>query len=48
LQERQLAEVLGMSRTPVRDALGYLEAQSIIARKGKTLIVRQVSVQEIK
>ena len=47
LQERQLAEALGMSRTPVRDALGHLEAESVIARQGKTLIVRQISVREI-
>lgn len=48
LNERQLAEMLGMSRTPVRDALGRLEVESVITRHGKTLTVRQVSVQEIK
>jgi len=48
LQERRLAEWLDMSRTPIRDALSYLEAESVVERRGKMLIVRPISVQEIK
>ncbi len=48
LQERQLAEMLEMSRTPIREALGRLEAESVVERRGKTLFVRQISIQEIK
>lgn len=33
LNEKRLAEVLGVSRTPVRAALGYLEDQGFVLRK---------------
>ena len=47
LQERRLAEWLNMSRTPIRDALSHLEAEAVVERRGKMLIVRPISVQEI-
>ena len=48
LQERHLSEILQVSRTPVREALGRLEAEGIIGRQGKRyLFVRDISVREI-
>ncbi len=37
LQERRLAEILNISRTPVREALGRLEAEGLITRVGGRL-----------
>lgn len=46
LQERRLAEVLGISRTPVREALGRLEAESLVLRqRGRAPVVCDVSVE---
>ena len=39
LVETELAERLGVSRTPVREALSRLEAQGIVAREGRSLRV---------
>lgn len=39
LVENELAERLGVSRTPVREALQRLETQSLLARDGRSLIV---------
>ncbi|MDR0808651.1 MAG: GntR family transcriptional regulator [Gemmobacter sp.] len=39
LVESELAERLGMSRTPVREALQRLETQSMLTRDGRSLIV---------
>ncbi len=39
LVESELAERLGMSRTPVREALQKLETQSVLVRDGRSLIV---------
>ncbi len=48
LQERRLSESLQVSRTPVREALGRLEAEGVIGRQGKRyLFVRDISVREI-
>src|ERR1700712_1859690 len=38
LQERRLAEILNISRTPVREALGRLEAEGLITRHGGRLM----------
>jgi len=38
LQERRLAEILSISRTPVREALGRLEAEGLIMRHGGRLM----------
>jgi DNA-binding GntR family transcriptional regulator len=47
LQERRLAEILNISRTPVREALGRLEAEGLITRHGGRLMtVFKVSPQE--
>lgn len=46
LQERRLADLLSISRTPVREALGRLETESLAMRsQGRMLIVADVSVE---
>jgi DNA-binding GntR family transcriptional regulator len=47
LQERRLAEQLGLSRTPVRSALDRLEGEGLLRREGRVLICTSVSVQEV-
>lgn len=48
LQERRLAEMLDISRTPVRNALNRLENEGIIARNGgRTPVVKEFSIQEL-
>ncbi|MFI4994337.1 MAG: GntR family transcriptional regulator [Hyphomicrobiales bacterium] len=47
IQERRLAQQLGLSRTPVRDALGRLEGEGLIIRNGRYLLVATVSVDEV-
>lgn len=47
LQERRLAEILNISRTPVREALSRLESEGLITRHGGRLMtVFKVSAQE--
>lgn len=47
LQERRLAQVLNISRTPTREALGRLEAEGLVTRQfGRVLTVRQLTVHE--
>jgi DNA-binding GntR family transcriptional regulator len=46
LQERKLADMLAISRTPVREALGRLEAESLVTRRhGRALVVSDVGVE---
>jgi DNA-binding GntR family transcriptional regulator len=46
LQERKLAEMLNISRTPVREALGRLEAEQLVTRRhGRMLFVADVSIE---
>jgi DNA-binding GntR family transcriptional regulator len=48
LQERTLAEKLGISRTPVREALARLETEGFVKRhSGRFLLVREMPVREI-
>ncbi len=47
IQERRLAERLGLSRTPVRGALDRLEGEGLLRREGRVLICTTVSVQEV-
>lgn len=47
IAERRLAEQMGLSRTPVRDALSRLEGERFLSRNGRMLFVATVSVKEI-
>ncbi|WP_233268298.1 GntR family transcriptional regulator [Pantoea sp. BAV 3049] len=47
VNERRLAEQLGLSRTPVREALGRLEGSGYLRRSGRTLLVNGVELSEI-
>lgn len=48
LSERQLAEALGMSKTPVKAALERLELEGFIAVSPQQgIVVRELSIQEI-
>jgi len=48
LQERRLAEILEISRTPIREALNRLETEGFVIRKpGRVLVVREISIREL-
>lgn len=47
LQERRLAEELGLSRTPLREALGRLEGEGYVTRQGRNVLVTIVSTRSI-
>jgi DNA-binding GntR family transcriptional regulator len=46
--EQQLAEMLGVSRTPVREALLKLERENLVARIGRGMAVRRYSSDEVR
>lgn len=47
LVESELAERLGVSRTPVREALQRLETQSLLTRDGRSLIVASLDHNQL-
>jgi DNA-binding GntR family transcriptional regulator len=47
LVESELAERLGVSRTPVREALQRLETQSLVTRDGRSLIVASLDHNQL-
>ncbi|MEF3046154.1 GntR family transcriptional regulator [Pseudotabrizicola sp. L79] len=47
LVESELAERLGVSRTPVREALQRLETQSMLTRDGRSLIVASLDHNQL-
>ena len=47
LVESELAERLGVSRTPVREALQRLETQSMVTRDGRSLIVASLDHNQL-
>ncbi|MFQ3348752.1 MAG: DNA-binding GntR family transcriptional regulator [Paracoccaceae bacterium] len=47
LVESELAEQLGVSRTPVREALQRLETQSMVRRDGRSLIVASLDHNQV-
>ncbi len=47
LVESELAERLGMSRTPVREALQRLETQAMLTRDGRSLIVASLDHNQL-
>jgi DNA-binding GntR family transcriptional regulator len=46
--EQQLAEMLNVSRTPVREALLKLERENLLARVGRGMAVRRYSSDEVR
>ncbi|MFT4011858.1 MAG: GntR family transcriptional regulator [Paracoccus sp. (in: a-proteobacteria)] len=47
LQEARLAEILDMSRTPVREAMKRIEAEGLARREGRLLRVRRLDRAEV-
>ncbi len=47
LVESELAERFGVSRTPIREALQRLEAQSVLARDGRSLVVASLDHDQL-
>lgn len=47
IEERALTESLGISRTPLREALGRLEGERYIRRQGRKLVVHQLTEREL-
>lgn len=47
VRERALAEALGISRTPVREALGRLESEGLLSRASpRVLVVNQITISD--
>ena len=47
LVESELAERFGVSRTPIREALQRLEAQSVLTRDGRSLVVASLDHDQL-
>ncbi|MBB5222436.1 DNA-binding GntR family transcriptional regulator [Amaricoccus macauensis] len=47
LVESELAERLGVSRTPIREALQRLETQGVLARDGRSLVVSALTHDQL-
>ncbi|MCV0381192.1 GntR family transcriptional regulator [Nitratireductor sp.] len=47
LNDRRLSDSLGISRTPVREAMGRLEGEGYLVRSGRTTIVSKIDLQDI-
>lgn len=46
VEESALVELLGVSRTPLREALGRLQGEGFLIRQGRKLVVHQVSERD--
>jgi DNA-binding GntR family transcriptional regulator len=47
LQEVQLAEMLGVSRTPVREAMARLASQGLLNADGRSFVVPQLTLADV-
>jgi DNA-binding GntR family transcriptional regulator len=47
LQEVQLAELLGVSRTPVREAMMRLASEGLLSAQGRSFVVPELSVADV-
>lgn len=48
LQEVQLAEMLGVSRTPVREAMARLASEGLLSAQGRSFVVPALSVADVE
>jgi DNA-binding GntR family transcriptional regulator len=46
VQEAKLATDLGFSRTPIREAIGRLEGEGYVVRKGRTVMVQELTISD--
>jgi len=46
VEERVLVDALGVSRTPLREALGRLHGEGFLVRQGRKLVVHQISERD--
>ena len=46
VEERVFVEVLGVSRTPLREALGRLQGEGFLVRQGRKLVVHRISERD--
>ncbi|PZQ45875.1 MAG: GntR family transcriptional regulator [Rhodovulum sulfidophilum] len=46
VQEGKLAADLGLSRTPMREAIGKLEGEGFLVRNGRTLMVQELTLAD--
>jgi DNA-binding GntR family transcriptional regulator len=46
IEERALTEELGLSRTPLREALGRLEGEGYLVRQGRKLVVHTITERD--
>lgn len=48
LQEVQLAEMLGVSRTPVREAMMRLASEGLLSAEGRSFVVPELTLQDVE
>lgn len=46
VHEGKLATMLGLSRTPVREAIGKLEGEGFLVRNGRTVMVQELTLSD--
>ncbi|MFE3837591.1 GntR family transcriptional regulator [Pseudogemmobacter sonorensis] len=46
VHEGKLATLLGLSRTPVREAIGKLEGEGFLVRNGRTVMVQELTLSD--